>query len=136
MYQAYRAITEVTKPWDRASTHLVLYGRSDAHPGHALELFLASECNRHHRWCDVDVVDEPELRSGWPRHSISKSGFARRQKAALADADFVVVYGHVPSQHVEGRDLLLERTFLCKVLVNGRSEPRDVELKVTIFGRR
>jgi len=126
--RAYREVARVTRPWERSSTHVVMFGRSDQRPGHALEFHLASTCERRGRSCDVDVQDTERLSLGWPLGSVPRDGSAKRMEAALARADFVVVFGRLP-ERLSGWKVVAEETY------NPAVEGRTRLLKLTVLTR-
>lgn len=126
--RAYRQVAAVTRPWERPSTHILMFGRSDQRPGRALEFHLVSECERRSRPCEIDVPDEEDVSSGWPSGSLPRGHSAERIEAALARADFVVVFGRLP-ERLGGFAVLAEQTYNPEV--EGHAKP----LKLTVLGR-
>jgi hypothetical protein len=128
---AYRAIAAVARPWERSRTTAVLFGRSDARSGHALEFALASSCEAQGRRCDVSVLDEAELKKGWPRGRWSSAGYDGRLRRALDEADFVVAYGKAPPSRVTTRVELFERSFRFRAGSGGGG----ARVPVWVFGK-
>ena len=126
--RAYQKVARVTRPWERSSTYMVMFGRSDQRPGHALEFHLASTCERRGRSCEVDVQDTLELGQGWPLGSAPRDGSAKRMEAALARADFVLVFGKLP-ERLSGWTVVAEETYHPEV------EGRTQLLKLTVLMR-
>jgi hypothetical protein len=90
--RAYEKIAGAIKPWQRGHSRIVLFGRDDSRSGVALAFALTSACDRRGTPCSVRVEDEADIKRGWPRGSVPRSGAAARQERALSRATHVVSY--------------------------------------------
>lgn len=119
---AYEFIAQTIDLRAHPQVQIALLGRADQWGGTALHVYLSAWCLRAHIACELPVVDNKDMKEGWPRQEFSEPEQQQRRHDALAAADILVLYAEPPEPPAQWR-LLDERPF---VFERHDKEPKEV----------
>jgi hypothetical protein len=93
---AYQFIADTVVITQQDGLNLVMYGETDSWNSFALHFYLQSQCMEIHPKCLVTVAGERVLAKGFPPQNTTDEIREAREQAALAAADYVVVFAKTP----------------------------------------
>ncbi|MEZ4705744.1 MAG: hypothetical protein R3A44_00980 [Caldilineaceae bacterium] len=119
---AYEFIAQTIDLRAHPQAQIALLGRADQWGGTALHVYLSAWCLGQKIACALPVVDNKDMKEGWPRQEFSEAEQQQRRQDALAQADILVLYSEPPEPADQWR-LLDERPF---VFERHDKEPKEV----------
>lgn len=128
---AYEFIAQTIDPQTRGQAEIAMLGRADQWGGTALHVYLSSWCLREGMACRLPVVDNKDMKEGWPRQEFTEQEQQQRRQDALAQADILVLFSEAPEPPDQWR-LLDERAFVFDLY---DEEPQEVLVGVWEKGK-
>ncbi|MEZ4661364.1 MAG: hypothetical protein R2911_27760 [Caldilineaceae bacterium] len=128
---AYEFIAQTIDLRAHPQAQIALLGRADQWGGAALHVYLTAWCLRQKIACNLPVIDNKDMKEGWPRQEFSEPEQQQRRHDALAQADILVLYSEPPEPPDEWH-LLDERPFMFE---RHNKEPKEVLVGVWERGR-
>ncbi|MEM7126241.1 MAG: hypothetical protein AAF702_07930 [Chloroflexota bacterium] len=72
---------------------ITLIGRQDQWNGRALRFYLESRCLEQGFFCPMDLVDDKDIREGWPRREFSDEEKAKRYADRFESSEYLILIG-------------------------------------------